>query len=126
MSPCDPVLGALTRLDDRSLSATIGFARQQIPVRIDPDGDPAEGTLANARALAETISEMDRRTRQSAAADLLNEPEETLDTIAERVGYSSAFSLSSAFKRVRGISPKEHRIRSIALNAGVHVNPIKR
>lgn len=50
--------------------------------------------------------------RLALAADLLNEPDETLDTIAERVGYSSAFSLSSAFKRVRGISPKEHRMRT--------------
>ncbi|WP_221774556.1 AraC family transcriptional regulator [Pelagicoccus albus] len=52
--------------------------------------------------------------RLALAADLLSEPEQTLETIAERVGYSSAFSLSSAFKRVRGISPKEHRERSKA------------
>lgn len=51
--------------------------------------------------------------RLALAADLLDEPEQTLDTIAERVGYSSAFALSSAFKRVRGISPKEHRERSL-------------
>ena len=51
--------------------------------------------------------------RLALAADLLSEPDETLDTIAERVGYSSAFSLSSAFKRVRGVSPKEHRLRMI-------------
>ena len=52
--------------------------------------------------------------RLALAADLLTEPDETLDTIAERVGYSSAFALSSAFKRVRGISPKEHRERTQA------------
>lgn len=51
--------------------------------------------------------------RLALAADLLCEADETLDTIAERVGYSSAFSLSSAFKRVRGISPKEHRLQSM-------------
>jgi len=50
--------------------------------------------------------------RLALAADLLMEPEETLDSIAEQVGYGSAFSLSSAFKRVRGISPKEHRLRA--------------
>ncbi|MGB0371357.1 MAG: AraC family transcriptional regulator [Opitutales bacterium] len=49
--------------------------------------------------------------RLALAADLLSDPDETLDTIAERVGYSSAFALSSAFKRVRGVSPKEHRQR---------------
>jgi AraC-like DNA-binding protein len=29
--------------------------------------------------------------------------------VATQVGYSSPFALSTAFKRVRGISPKEHR-----------------
>lgn len=52
--------------------------------------------------------------RLALAADLLTEPDETLDTIAERVGYSSAFALSSAFKRVRGVSPREHRMRAQA------------
>ncbi|MFB9840263.1 AraC family transcriptional regulator, partial [Actinoallomurus acaciae] len=28
---------------------------------------------------------------------------------ARRVGYGSAFALSAAFKRERGISPQEHR-----------------
>jgi len=51
--------------------------------------------------------------RLALAADLLGEPDETLDTIADRVGYSSAFALSSAFKRVRGISPREHRLRTL-------------
>ncbi|MEV6689037.1 AraC family transcriptional regulator, partial [Streptomyces sp. NPDC051130] len=30
-------------------------------------------------------------------------------TVARRVGYSGAFALSAAFKRVRGVSPKEFR-----------------
>jgi AraC-like DNA-binding protein len=47
--------------------------------------------------------------RLALAADLLCEPEETIGTVAERVGYSSPYALSSAFKRVRGVSPKEHR-----------------
>lgn len=47
--------------------------------------------------------------RLALAADLLADQEETLESIAEQVGYSSAFALSSAFKRVRGISPREHR-----------------
>ncbi len=51
--------------------------------------------------------------RLALAADLLCEPEETIGTIAERVGYSSPFALSSAFKRVRGISPQEHRSNAI-------------
>ena len=32
-----------------------------------------------------------------------------LDTVARRVGYGSGFALSNAFKRVHGISPREHR-----------------
>jgi len=47
--------------------------------------------------------------RLAIAADLLCQPGETVGTVAEKVGYSSPYSFSSAFKRVRGISPKEHR-----------------
>lgn len=43
------------------------------------------------------------------AADLLRQPDTTIGAIADRVGYSSPFALSAAFKRVRGISPQEHR-----------------
>lgn len=43
------------------------------------------------------------------AADLLREPEETIGSVAQRVGYSSPFALSTAFKRVRGLSPQEFR-----------------
>jgi AraC-like DNA-binding protein len=49
--------------------------------------------------------------RLALAADLLREPEMTIDAVAREVGYSSAFALSTAFKRERGISPMEHRAR---------------
>lgn len=52
--------------------------------------------------------------RLSLAADLLCEPGATIASVAPRVGYSSAFALSAAFKRVRGISPAAHRMRSAA------------
>jgi AraC-like DNA-binding protein len=48
--------------------------------------------------------------RLTLAADLLREPGETIGSVAERVGYGSSFALSTAFKRVRGISPQEHRV----------------
>ena len=48
--------------------------------------------------------------RLALAADLLCEPEETVGTVAERVGYGSPYALSTAFKRVRGVSPQEHRM----------------
>jgi AraC-like DNA-binding protein len=43
------------------------------------------------------------------AADLLREPDATVGAVARQVGYGSAFALSAAFKRVRGVSPQEHR-----------------
>ncbi len=50
--------------------------------------------------------------RLALAADLLCEPDATVGTVAEKVGYSSPFALSTAFKRVRGVSPQEHRARA--------------
>jgi len=47
--------------------------------------------------------------RISLAADLLNEDDTTIAAVASQVGYGSPFALSTAFKRVRGISPAQHR-----------------
>ncbi|MFE1413754.1 AraC family transcriptional regulator [Streptomyces sp. NPDC058746] len=47
--------------------------------------------------------------RLALASDLLREPDATVATVARRVGYGSAFALSTAFKRVRGVSPQEFR-----------------
>jgi len=52
--------------------------------------------------------------RLALAADLLREPDATLESVARQVGYSTPFALSTAFKRVRGISPREHRARVLA------------
>jgi hypothetical protein len=41
--------------------------------------------------------------------DLLLEPDTTIAAVARRVGYANPFALSTAFKRVRGHSPREHR-----------------
>lgn len=48
------------------------------------------------------------------AADLLREPDVTVGAVAQKVGYSTPFALSSAFKRVRGVSPQEHRSLGLA------------
>ena len=48
--------------------------------------------------------------RLALAADLLREPDATVGAVARQVGYGSPFALSTAFKRVRGVSPREHRI----------------
>lgn len=47
--------------------------------------------------------------RMAMAADLLCNPGETVSTVAAKVGYATPFAFSAAFKRVRGISPQEHR-----------------
>ncbi len=48
--------------------------------------------------------------RLTLAADLLCEPGNTIGSVAHQVGYASPYALSTAFKRVRGISPREHRL----------------
>jgi AraC-like DNA-binding protein len=47
--------------------------------------------------------------RIALAADLLLEPGATIGSVANQVGYSTPFALSTAFKRLRGISPQQHR-----------------
>ena len=47
--------------------------------------------------------------RIALAADLLLEPGATIGSVANQVGYGSPFALSTAFKRLRGISPQQHR-----------------
>jgi AraC-like DNA-binding protein len=47
--------------------------------------------------------------RLALAADLLREPSATVGAVARQVGYGSSFALSTAFKRVRGVSPQGFR-----------------
>lgn len=56
--------------------------------------------------------------RLALAADLLREPDATLAAIARQVGYGSPYALSTAFKRVRGVSPREHRAVAGTRSAG--------
>jgi len=56
--------------------------------------------------------------RLALAADLLLEPEATIASVARQVGYATPFALSAAFKRERGISPRDHRRRGPATQAG--------
>ena len=50
-------------------------------------------------------------------AALLREPGATLGAVARQVGYGSAFALSAAFKRERGISPARYRAERSAADA---------
>jgi AraC-like DNA-binding protein len=50
--------------------------------------------------------------RIALAADLLLEPGATVGSVAPQVGYGSSFALSTAFKRLRGMSPQQYRLRA--------------
>ncbi|MET7384456.1 AraC family transcriptional regulator [Streptomyces sp. NPDC005529] len=101
----DPVVGRVLRLvrDDPAHSWTVATLAAKAGV----------SRAALARRFSELVGEppMTYLTgrRLALAADRLRESDDTLETIARHVGYGSAFALSSAFKRVYGVSPQEHR-----------------
>lgn len=103
----DPVVGRVLRLlqDDPAHPWTIAGLAAKAGV----------SRAALARRFGELVGEppMTYLTgwRLALAADRLRESDDTLETIARHVGYGSAFALSSAFKRVYGVSPQEHRAR---------------
>ncbi|GAB2973314.1 AraC family transcriptional regulator [Saccharothrix stipae] len=47
--------------------------------------------------------------RMDVAADLLRRPDATVRSVARAVGYADGFTFSTAFKRVRGVRPSDHR-----------------
>ncbi|WP_425555786.1 helix-turn-helix domain-containing protein [Georgenia halophila] len=49
------------------------------------------------------------------AAELLESNEATIASVARQVGYSSAYSLSTAFHREYGIRPSQHRRASASM-----------
>jgi AraC-like DNA-binding protein len=105
----DPVVGRALRLmyDDparpwtvASLATAVGVSRAALARRFQElVGEPPMAYLTTWRL--------------TLAADLLREPDSTIGAVARQVGYGSAFALSAAFKRVRGISPQEHRRRPV-------------
>jgi AraC-like DNA-binding protein len=102
----DPVVGKALRLihNDPSRAWTVAQLATEAGV----------SRAALARRFTELVGEppMTFLTdwRLSLAADLLLEPEATIGSVAYQVGYASPFALSTAFKRVRGISPQEHKL----------------
>ena len=108
----DPVVGrALRMLHNNpaaswtvaSLAAATGVSRAALARRFtDLVGEPPMSYLTGWRL--------------TLAADLLREPDATIGAVARKVGYGSPFALSTAFKRVRGISPQEHRTRASDLS----------
>jgi len=79
-----------------SLAAETGASRASLSRRFqDLVGEPPMTFLKN--------------WRMALAADLLCRPNETVGTVAEKVGYATPYAFSAAFKRVRGLSPQAHR-----------------
>jgi AraC-like DNA-binding protein len=105
LAAADPVVGPVLRLlHDRpadpwsvaSLAAAVGVSRATLARRFtDLVGEPPMSYLTGWRI--------------ALATDLLADPALTVAGIARRVGYASPFALSTAFKRVTGVSPAGHR-----------------
>jgi AraC-like DNA-binding protein len=101
----DPVVGPVLRLLHEEpaarwtvagLAARAGVSRSALAQRFtELVGEPPMSYLTGWRL--------------ALAADLLREPEATIGAVARQVGYGSAFALSAAFKRERGMSPQEYR-----------------
>lgn len=101
----DPVVGHALRLIHHdpahpwtvaALAAEAGISRAALARRFtELVGEPPMSYLAGWRI--------------ALAADLLLEPGTTIGAVADQVGYGSPYALSAAFKRVRGISPRDHR-----------------
>ena len=101
----DPVVGTALRLMQNnpaepwtvaSIAAESGVSRAALARKFNElVGEPPMSFLTSWRI--------------DVAADLLRQPDTTVGAVAQQVGYSSPFALSTAFKRVRGISPQEHR-----------------
>jgi AraC-like DNA-binding protein len=101
----DPVVGAALRVLHEDP------ARPWTVAKLAAEAGVSRATLA--RRFTELVGEppMAYLTgwRLALAADLLREPSATIGSVARRVGYGSAFALSAAFKRERGIAPSDHR-----------------
>ncbi|CCF61893.1 AraC family transcriptional regulator [Nocardia cyriacigeorgica] len=101
----DPLVGKALRLLQHnpahgwtvaSLASAVGVSRAALARRFtDLVGEPPMAFLTEWRL--------------ALAADLLQDSDATIESIARQVGYGSAFALSSAFKRQFGVSPRDHR-----------------
>jgi AraC-like DNA-binding protein len=107
----DPVVGKALRLihDDPARPWTVA----------DLAAEAGVSRAAFARRFTELVGEPPMAFitdwRLSLAADLLLEPEATIGSVAYQVGYATPYALSTAFKRVRGVSPRQHRVAAAAI-----------
>lgn len=101
----DPIVGTALRLLHEApaqpwtvagLAARVGVSRAALARRFTAlVGEPPMSYLADWRI--------------TLATDLLRKTDDTVSTIARRVGYANAFALSVAFKRLRGTRPSDLR-----------------
>ncbi|WP_062206584.1 AraC family transcriptional regulator [Streptomyces sp. NBRC 109706] len=101
----DPVVGPALRLLHEhpahpwtvaSVAAKVGVSRAALARRFtELVGRPPMSYLTDRRL--------------DLAAELLADPGLTVEGVARRAGYGSAFALSTAFKRERGVTPSDHR-----------------
>jgi AraC-like DNA-binding protein len=104
----DPLVGQVLRLLHNNpahpwtvaeLASRVGASRAALARRFnDLVGEPPMAYLTGRRL--------------ARAAELLREPSLTLGAVARQVGYGDGFALSTAFKRVRGVSPQQFRSRT--------------
>ncbi|MFT7841210.1 AraC family transcriptional regulator [Saccharothrix sp. BKS2] len=104
-APADPVAGAALRLlhdapahpwTVAALAGGVGVSRAALARRFTAAVGEPPMTYLTGRRIA-------------LAADLLRRTDDTVATIARKVGYANAFALSVAFKRLRGMRPGDHR-----------------
>ena len=106
----DPIVGQALRLiyNDPARQWTVATLAAETGV----------SRAAFARRFAELVGEPPMtfltEWRLTLAADLLLEPEATIGSVAYQVGYGSPFALSTAFKRVRGVSPQQYKETVVA------------
>ena len=58
------------------------------------------------KAMSDTILNYLRTVRIQKAMRILSETDQSLELVAQEVGYQDAFSISKAFKRIVGIAPR--------------------
>jgi len=104
----DPIVGQALRLMQHQpaqpwtvakLAANVGISRAALARRFTSAvGEAPMSYLASWRL--------------ALAADRLRQhPDDTIGAVAHQVGYGSSFALSTAFKRVYGVSPQAYRTR---------------
>jgi AraC-like DNA-binding protein len=104
----DPVVGPALRLLHENLAHSWTIAELATKVGV------SRAALAQrfGRLVGEPPMAYLTGLRLAQAADLIRETDATLEAVARQVGYSTAFALSTAFKREHGVSPQDYRDRA--------------